>query len=138
MQGHIAGRTAGLLLLLFGLVVYLHGAWATVNAVLSGANSPNQVVSLGSVEVLQGPLGIAMALLAIVLFAVFTQTPIRIRPALKPGTMEFFVAVDSGYRKNKCPFPSNKNVLVEQGVVKHVDPCPCGPPRSIHARQKVS
>ena len=98
MQGHIAGRTAGLVLLLFGLVVYLHGAWATANAALSGANSPNQVVSLGLVEILQGPLGIAVALLAIVRFAVITQVRIRIRPALKPGTMEFFVAVDSGYR----------------------------------------
>ena len=139
MQGHIAGRTAGLLLLLFGLVVYLHDAWATVNAVLSGANSPNQVVSLGSVEkILQGPLAIAVALLAIVLFAVITQIRIRIRPGLKPGTMEFFVAVDREYRKNKRPFPSNENVLVEQGVVKHVEPCPCGPPRSVHARPKVS
>ncbi len=39
-----------------------------------------------------------------------------------------------GYWKNKRPFPSNRNVLVEQGVVKHVDPCPCGP---VHARPKV-
>ena len=122
MQGHIAGRTAGLLLLLFGLVVYPARCLGDGQRSAIRGQLPQPGRFPGSVEILLGPLGIAVALLAIVLFAVITQVRIRIRPGLKPGTMEFFVAVDREYRKNKRPFPSNKNVLVQQGVVKHVDP----------------
>jgi len=101
VRGHAGWQSAGLTLFLAGILVYLHGAWTTANAVLDGSPTPDQIVSLGPLEVLEGTLGIALAVLGAVLYVVFTQVPIRIRPLLKPDTLDYFVAVEDALRERR-------------------------------------
>lgn len=87
-------QATGWTLMILGGLIYLHGLWATANAVVADAARPEQTITIGGVTFLQGSVGLAVAVIGLLLALLFTFVPVRREPRLVPGTLEFEVAAE--------------------------------------------
>lgn len=92
LQGITSLQAVGWILFILGGLIYLHAVWATANATLTGAAAPEQTITFGGAEFLQGTLGLGIMVVGLLTALVFIFVPVRLAPPLVPGTLEYEVA----------------------------------------------